>query len=285
MKTIPMIAACSLALLGACQTDGDDTLIDPIDLDEPVAIHKLSYTDDALPVAESITYRATMHAWQDGKIIDQRPVPSLTARIVADGDGRRVELRGDPSIDGVVTTDRHGRVRDGLRTTATAGDLLAQLPPPDRAVQIGVPYLSQPPLDAQVRANLDAGSLTMTQQIESTPIAIWEIGDARIVRLDTRATNLFSVYDAEGVLHHVPLGFAFRGITDLIYAPGRGWRVARMTHLMPTAATEHEPSLAELRRGPHLAFTACSVKSSALDVRRIAAKTPTDVPEFASCDQ
>jgi hypothetical protein len=283
MKITRLLASCSLALLGACQAESDTTPVDRTPIEESASFDDFFADGDALPAGEVLSYRATLRAWRDGAVVDHTPVPNLTARVMPNAAGRMIAISGDPSIEGSVATDRHGRILEGADKLSTAVDLIAQLPAPDHPLRVGEPYTSAPPPDSYVRANMDRGSLTMTTQIESTPTAVWELGDLRVVRLDARAENLISVVASDGVIHHLTMGFAYRGVTDLVYTPHGGWRVARLTRLLPGAELEGEPTLAELRAQPHAEFTACATGSSIVDMRLVQGRKAIDVPEFDTC--
>lgn len=272
----------------ACASAGDptDTVEPPVgELEALPAVSAIEVGPQVLAPAETLRYRAfgTRHR-ADG--LEAVEVPPLRARFSTRGDQVQLDL----DIAGKVATvplAPNGRVADDFAGEPLGGDLYDVLPPAGTMLAIGKPYGSAGPTTAYIAANAARGSLTSDEQVTSTPVQAWTLGDAHLVRVETRAIQRLYWLEDDGRIRSQDLGLAYLGVADLLAVPGQGWRVVRLMRLSEgnTGKLANDVTMADLRQVPHSEFVACAESSSVADstLHKLSRLASSAVPELQRC--
>lgn len=290
MRTELFTFTLSLAAvaISGCQTatppsEDDAPRTNPIEAAPLVAA--IAPAGDVLPASEQLQYTGVLRHWKGGAVTQAFAVPTLGARIESVGAQRRITIEGSEAVRGSVMTDAGGRIDRAEAKFPVATDLLEQLPPANTALHLGARWTSNPPPEAYVRANAAADRLTMTDAIYSTARAIWSVDGQTVMRLDTVAKHRISWVDESTLaVRSVEMGLSYAGVTDLVQTPGGGWRVLQLTRIVPSTEVAADATIAELRAGDHVEFTACGAESSRVDLRGLRRRGTTGVAELALCN-
>lgn len=285
---LPSLGALAALSLTACAYSGEPT--DPGEsptgeVEAMPSVRSVEVGAQVLAPAETLRYRAfaTRHRADGPEPVE---VPALEARFSTRGDHVQLDLDLGGTVASVPLAP-DGRVVDDFAGEPVGGDLYDVLPPAGAVLTLGQPYASAGPTDAYVTANAARGSITIDERVTSTPSQVWTLGDARLVRVETRAMNRLYWLEDDGRIGSQDLGLAYLGVADLLAVPGQGWRVVRLVRLSEgdTGKAAAEVTLADLRRVPHSEFVACAERSDLVDdtLRRVARLSSSSVPELGRC--
>ena len=109
----------------------------------------------------------------------------------------------------------------------------------------------------------------MAPLVENTVVGLWSAGEARLVRVETRSTNMLYALGAGGT-HEIDMGVVSLGAADLWFEPDAGWRVVRLLRVTPTSEVDVGAlDLSEALVEPHVAFTACVDDSSRVSAEKL----------------